>query len=505
MSLSALLDNLLRRWRRRSPDQPDAAEDARLLERFVADRDPLAFEVLVWRHGVLVLGVCRRLLRQRCDVEDVFQATFLTLIRKAASIRQGQSLAGWLYQVAYRIALRLRTKSLRRRVETLTKEPPAQSPDCILDEDMRCILDEEVHRLPEKYRLPVMLCYLQGLTTAEAAVRLGCRRGTLLSRLAWARRRLMSRFMQRGITPSAALAILATTRTTPAAMLVTSVVQTGLRYAAGGAVTSQVAALVQGVVQSMFVNKLQWAIAIVMVLCVGGTGLSWWAFRGKDDDSQRSRAVAADDPQENANADKTRDRPKEGKSSSADEMKREQRIEETVKELRNLEADADAEERRASGIRIDLQVKFLEAQEQYQRVEREVRQERDEIQNERRKIQKQMDEVDRTVGPREALPLRARLEKQAEELRDKERALKSVTKYRLAMLKAEEELRLADRRADFSRARMASRIEDATIRLREARGGSAAAPDWHILERKLDRLQRDIDELRRALRSARKE
>jgi RNA polymerase sigma factor (sigma-70 family) len=175
--------------------------DAELLHRFVQSRDEAAFEVLVWRHGPLVLSACRRLLRREQDVEDAFQATFLTLARKAGAISRGASVSAWLYQVAYRIALRI----LRYR----SPQPLGENADLVFTADtdpteqlaaheLKSVIDEEVNRLPEKYRAVVVLCYLNGKTNEAAARELGCPKGTVLSRLARARDRLRQRLEQRG-------------------------------------------------------------------------------------------------------------------------------------------------------------------------------------------------------------------------------------------------------------------------------------------------------------------
>jgi RNA polymerase sigma factor (sigma-70 family) len=509
MTLPTMLHNLLRRWRSQAADEPGAPDDARLLERFVADRDPLAFEVLVWRHGAMVLGVCRRLLHQRCDVEDAFQATFLTLVRKAASVRRGRSLAGWLYQVAYRIALRLRTTVRRSRLESLAQEPASKPTDAPVDEDLRAVLDEEIHRLPENYRLAVVLCYLQGLTTAEAAARLGCPRGTFLSRLAWARRRLMERLTRRGVTPLAALAVLATTRTAPAAALVTTAVQAGLRYAAGGAVSSQVAALVNGVVQAMFVNKLKWAVALVMVMCLGGTGLGWWAYRGNAGRPEARAGRPPDERRPNDEAGGDRAVPP-AKKPAADEDREKALAEEKERLLRKANVELDRAEREADELEkklseemVQLRLALMQAEEELRSTERQEALKREEIQAELKKIDREMAEVDKKVArPEDAKKLKAPLEERAARLRAMARESRDRAELREKMVKAEEDIRLAERLADRARARAADHIEEATARLRQAQGQALPekTPDLRSLERKLDRLQREVEELRRELR-----
>ena len=180
----------------------DAASltDGQLLERFITERQEAAFESLVRRHGRMVFNVCRRLLRRPQDAEDAFQATFLLLIRRAGSIRKREAVGSWLYKVAYRVALRARlAESRRARREPQGLEFPAdEQDDSLLCRDLRPVLDEEVSRLPEKYRRAVVLCYLSGKSTEEAAAQLGCPRGTVLSRLAWARERLHRRLARPG-------------------------------------------------------------------------------------------------------------------------------------------------------------------------------------------------------------------------------------------------------------------------------------------------------------------
>src|SRR5262245_43708802 len=140
---------------------PLEGSDAHLLERFVRRRDEDAFATLMERHGPMVLGVCRRVLRDPHDADDVFQATFLVLVRKAASLRRPERLGNWLYGVAYRIALQARAGAARRRArERPVEDMPAVAPvDAKVWDELRPLLDEEINRLPEKYRCPVVLCY----------------------------------------------------------------------------------------------------------------------------------------------------------------------------------------------------------------------------------------------------------------------------------------------------------------------------------------------------------
>src|SRR5262249_45494193 len=156
-----------------------------LLARFLDERDESAFEALLLRHTAGVRAVCRGWLRSAADIDDAAQATFLVLVQRAGSIRDRAALGRWLYGVAANVARRLRQR--RGRPRPLPPEVPGPEP--VAHDDLGELLAEEVSRLPEKYRLPVQLCYAAGLTTAEAARRLGCPKGTVLTRLAWARQR----------------------------------------------------------------------------------------------------------------------------------------------------------------------------------------------------------------------------------------------------------------------------------------------------------------------------
>jgi RNA polymerase sigma factor (sigma-70 family) len=273
--------------------------DAQLLQRFAAGRDEAAFELLLWRHGPMVRGVCRRMLRHAQDAEDACQATFLVLVRKAGSIGRHESLAGWLYRVAYRVALRARDAAIRRPAGPLVEEAVAPEVTCdLLWRDLRPVLDEEVHRLPPRYRLPVLLCYLQGKTYDQAARELGCPKGTLAIRLQRARELLRGRLTRRGVTLSTGtLAGVLTAKAASAAVpfaLVKATARAALRYATGptaaaGAASGPVVSLTEGVLRSMFLTKLK-VTAVVMLLAAGLVG----AGAGSLPRAVPGRATAAD-------------------------------------------------------------------------------------------------------------------------------------------------------------------------------------------------------------------
>ncbi len=249
-------------------------EGGRLLERFAADRDGPAFEALVARHGPMVLGTCRRILADPHDVEDAFQATFLVLARRAGSIHDGDRLGPWLHGVARRVAVRSRALGARRRAR---ERPGAEDraisgpdPDPSEGLELRSAIDEELARLPEKYRAPMVLCYLEGMTHDEAALRLRWPVGTVRSRLAGARDRLRSRLTRRGLAPSAAVPAALSAPALPEALLSATV-----RLAtAPGTVPAHVAGLAKGALVAMIWHKLKAiaAVGLLAGLAVGGVG-----------------------------------------------------------------------------------------------------------------------------------------------------------------------------------------------------------------------------------------
>src|SRR5262245_1763048 len=206
-------DRLLRHIRSLVPPVPGDATDAELLGSFALRRDADAFASLVARHGPMVLGVCRRVLRHPDQAEDVAQATFLVLARKAGAVRRPDRLAAWLHQTARGLALKhLRGEARRRRREALAcPSRPAASPDPLEELTVRellAIFDEEIQRLPECYRAPLILCCLEGCTQEEAARRLGWTPGSVKGRLERGRAILHGRLVRRGVGLPAALVAL---------------------------------------------------------------------------------------------------------------------------------------------------------------------------------------------------------------------------------------------------------------------------------------------------------
>ncbi len=262
--LAAVLPHL-----RRLAAGTDGAGDAQLLERF-GGGDHDAFSALVRRHGPMVLAVCRRLLPEPHDAEDAFQATFLVLVRKASDVGRPERLGNWLYGVAYHVALKARRRDSRRRSQKpLTDVPVEGGIADLVWRELRPVIDEELSRLPEKYRTPVVLCYLEGVSKRAAARRLGWPEGTLSVRLHRAREILRRRLTRRGLALSAGVVAVALYRgAAPAA------VSTALAGAVSATpVPAAAAALAEGVLRAMWWNKVKLsAVLFAALLLAAGLG-----------------------------------------------------------------------------------------------------------------------------------------------------------------------------------------------------------------------------------------
>ncbi len=260
--------------------------DGQLLERYRTRRDEAAFEALVDLHGPMVLGLCRRMLRDPRDIEDAFQATFLVLVRKAPAIRDGNLLSNWLYGVAYRVARRARTQTLRRRGHeaAVAALELAARPESSEGPEIDPVLDQELNRLPERYRAPLILCYLRGRTHDQAAEELRCPVGTVRSRLARGRDLLKKRLTRRGFAPTAAT--LGTGPGLPAKLLVEAVppslVSATMKAAFGfgsaqtiqaGAIAASALALAQGVLTTMKLAQLKWIGLAVLATTLSAGGV----------------------------------------------------------------------------------------------------------------------------------------------------------------------------------------------------------------------------------------
>jgi RNA polymerase sigma factor (sigma-70 family) len=264
--------------------------DVQLLDRFTRQREESAFAALMRRHGGLVWGVCRHVLRQEQDAEDAFQATFLVLADKAAAIRKREALACWLHGTAYRIAMTARREAMRRKAREARAagERPASAPESAWQE-LQAALDEEVQRLPQRQRAAFVLCALEGKSQAEAAAELGWQLGTVASTLARGRARLRTALARRGITLTAVLAGLAVVGhradAAPAA-LAGATLQAAVAGAALADVPARVTALARSATQGLSL-PLKLVTALVVLAATVGAGA---AFRAAPPDAPQPPA-----------------------------------------------------------------------------------------------------------------------------------------------------------------------------------------------------------------------
>jgi RNA polymerase sigma factor (sigma-70 family) len=308
--------NPVMRYLRRLAGAPPGGDpsDEELLRRFAIQHDEAAFTAILEKYGPMVFGVCRRLLRNRQDAEDAFQATFLVLARKAGSLARPGLLAAWLYGVANRTALRARSTAVQRQLheKQVMAIQASKSVQPLGTDDFKELLDEEVNRLPAKYRSPIILCYMCGKTNEEASRELGCAPGTIYSRLARAREMLRSRLTRRGITLSAAALATALSETASKAvvppLLIHGTVQSALILAAGkglagGAISTSVFTLTKGVQQAMFINTLKIVLALSLTATVIlGAGVGWLALSHnptKDEQAPTKQATASNENTDN--------------------------------------------------------------------------------------------------------------------------------------------------------------------------------------------------------------
>ncbi len=248
--------------------------DAELLERFTARREEAAFAALVRRHGPLVLGVCRRVLHNRHDAEDAFQAAFLALARHAGAVGRRGSVGGWLHRVAYHAAVKARARAVRREEHERRAEPRAAADPlaAVSGRELMALLDEELHRLPDAYRESLVLCYLEGKTRDEAARECGCSLGTMKRRLGRGRELLRARLSARGLALPAALLTAALAPETGSATVPVALTAAAVRAAlANGVVPAAVAELAAGALGSAGPARLK--AAAILLLMVGATVL----------------------------------------------------------------------------------------------------------------------------------------------------------------------------------------------------------------------------------------
>jgi RNA polymerase sigma factor (sigma-70 family) len=288
--------------------------DRQLLEQFQsreADTAEAAFAILVERHGPMVIRTCRSVLQDEHAVEDAFQATFLVLVRRARSLWVRDSLGPWLFQVAVRVSASARASEIRRR--RIEHQKAGQTEISVFDrkcDDLSPLIHHELARLPEQFRAAIVLCCLEGLSQQQAARQLGWPLGTLQSRLARGREQLRAKLMRRGIVSSGALLapILysESARAALPAALASATVQMAAHHASAkaGAVVataSPVILLTQGVLKTMFFQKLKLAIALILVAAMTAASAGVWAHQASqaDPDLQIDHATPAAAEEEN--------------------------------------------------------------------------------------------------------------------------------------------------------------------------------------------------------------
>ena len=273
----------------------DQISDHDILQRFVATNDESAFAILLRRHGPMVLGLCRRLLRHEQDAEDAFQATFLTLARRASTVRQTDA-GGFLYRVAYHLALRARGNAARRRECERQSESAART-DRSSDltwREIRIVVDEELQHLPAEARSAVVLCYLEGRTQEQAAKQLGWSKATLRRRLERGRELLRARLMARGLAPAVAFTATLFAEESTAAIVPAQLMTTTLRsVVAPSNLSPAVATLLIAGVPASPVGKAKLAsMALLTLTLLSGLGL--WACLAVSAQPPPKPAIAAD-------------------------------------------------------------------------------------------------------------------------------------------------------------------------------------------------------------------
>jgi RNA polymerase sigma factor (sigma-70 family) len=253
--------------------------DAELWKRYVQELDEIAFATLVHRHGPMILGVCRRILRNEQDAEDAFQATFLVLVRRASSIQSPGTLVNWLYGVAQRTALEARGACARRRIVEASAVPRSEACEHP-GEELWPVLEQELGSLREQYRAVVILCDLEGKTRKEVAHQLGWAEGTVASRLARARSQLAKRLNRRGFSTAlvaAALSGNATSATVPAELIASTVRAANYpdlgKELSNGLFSPSVISLSEGVLKSMLLIKIKIAVAAMVMFGITTLGM----------------------------------------------------------------------------------------------------------------------------------------------------------------------------------------------------------------------------------------
>jgi RNA polymerase sigma factor (sigma-70 family) len=486
-SMNRLLSHL-----RRVATPQQSPSDGELLSCFIERREESAFAALLRRHGPMVLGVCRRVLRNVHDAEDAFQATFLVLVRKATSVRPREAVGNWLYGVAYRTALEARAKIARRHARERPMDDlpqPEAKPEADWHEFLPW-LDQELHRLPDRFRTAVVLCDVEGRSRKEVARQLAIPEGTLSSRLATARKRLAARLSRLGFVLSgASLAALLAENAAPAcvpAPLTLSTTRAALLVAAGhtaaaGVVSGAVSSLAEGVLKTMLVAKLKTVSVVLSSVVVLGLGTGGLLYQ--------TRAGAADPLQQG----QQRAQREQDKARAAEDARsREQAL---MEELERARREAVAQRERAERERKRAEEELRELRERLAKAEEAARLARQQTEKALyaenvRQAQQQL-----AAKPEERQPLARRAEEKAN-------ALERIQQERQQLLERLKQLDKAER--EVARQLEGERRDPARQpNAPQPQPPSAAAGDKldQILQR-LDRLERRLERLEQGVPSS---
>jgi RNA polymerase sigma factor (sigma-70 family) len=509
---------------------PDS--DASLLESFARRGDEAAFATLVERYGGLVFSVCRRVLTDAGAAQDCTQATFLVLARKAAAIRRAEELPAWLHGTAIRLALRTRRADLRRlhretrSTQAARSRVPADPLDELTARELLGVLDEELERLPEVYRLPVILCGLEGLSQEEAAARLGWTSGSVKGRLERARVRLHARLKRRGLTLTAALGAVemahAAAVSLPAGLAATTV-QSALAFVAGRSAVNDglsptVATLAEGALKAMFLSKLKMVVTVIVVLTLAGTGLGWLGTGAGKSGFAGTPAATAADPG-------ARPRPPVAVADGDDREKRRDLLAKVKEELRVVANDAEKRDDQWSDKVVEARERLVELEDRLRTAEAErqtpqLSPEEAKLAREETRLEANIDGITQRMKAGD-MPLYlvqyenqlTEVKKRLDQLRQRRAAQRAKLTAELIVLRKqvvrqEEERRRLERKRNLAREEAERRREVLADRLRRLEDGGEAAPapdrSLRTLERRLKSIESEIAELRQEIRRLRR-
>jgi len=503
--IRGLLERLL--GSRRNEIASESATDSELLRRFAVVGDQEAFELLVWRHGVMVLGLCQRQIHDEHIAEDAFQAVFLVLAKKARAIRSG-NVAGWLYHVARRVAAR--AERCRGQMRELPIVAAEQTANPIERDELFQLLDDEVARLPERLRRPVLLCYLGGRSTEEAARELGCPRGTILSRLSTARKRLAERLTRRGVALPAVLPVVGLGLN---GRLVSGTVTAALRFVTGRSPLDPVSLLANGVIQTMLHNKLLALFGVVILIggLIGGVG--WVTAQSEPSGRVGNLPLAQAEPKQELQLaikdDAQQPKPKESKHENDANEQAILKLKELAGKLRSELAVHEDQIRRVKSKALaidpkdesDLQITQSRYNLERELLLEEIHEQAGRVRAAREKVNNPF-VIDKEYSSAELakhiLDLRMKgLENSKEALKHlDERYIPELTKFRGRLNPQAPDTEQLELRCSLLREQL-SRIENQLLAATFRQLGVQDSPTAESVEQKLDRLSREVSDLRK--------